>query len=473
MRRLLTKCRRASAVRAATDAGQAALIVVISLVVLLATFGGVMINSIVTNAPILTQANIQRYAYRALASGLNSYQTAINGNPYLAACNANTNYPSGPNANAQCAGLSYDTWSQVPGTDVGNGVVPEFYMFENPQEVESSTTSAITYLEVQVVGAAGFPANLVYYSTVARFVPQNGFLNGVWWSNYESFNDNAGGSAATCDYFYNQGRTISGGGTVGATPCVYVSFISGDALYGPVYTNDSVYVIGNPTFTGTVNTADPHCLFVDPGTGATDSSSNPTCASLDAGISYTVNGSGFGRPKEPLPTDDSQLSTYAKQGGCYYEGPTTVQLSVVGGVGKMTVNSPDTAGYPNNDTMNTSGIGDPNCPTSTAQGAQALPNNGVLFVNGASSPVAGANPFDTNTNGATKGLSQVQSLCPNCYYAQSSTPDSEGDAFVHGNLSGHLTVAASNDVLVDGPISYADCTWAGTASQSLCAYNNA
>ena len=31
-------------------------------------------------------------------------------------------------------------------------------MFDNPQEVIDSTTRAITYLEVQIVGAAGFRA---------------------------------------------------------------------------------------------------------------------------------------------------------------------------------------------------------------------------------------------------------------------------------------------------------------------------
>ncbi len=71
----------------------------------------------------------------------------------------------------------------------------------------------------------------------------------------------------------------------------------------------------------------------------------------------------------------------------------------------------------------------------------------------------------------------MQSNCSNCYYGQSGSPDKEGDAFVsnatsNGGLSGQLTVAASNNVIIDGPISYKDCTWAGTASQSLCSYNN-
>src|SRR5664280_3613690 len=80
------------------NTGQAALVVVVAFTLMLTVFGGVMVNSIVTNAPILKQASIQRYAYRALASGLNAYQNAINANPYLAACNSATNYLAGPPA---------------------------------------------------------------------------------------------------------------------------------------------------------------------------------------------------------------------------------------------------------------------------------------------------------------------------------------------------------------------------------------
>ncbi|HEV3367586.1 MAG TPA: hypothetical protein VG054_08980, partial [Acidimicrobiales bacterium] len=192
------------------DRGQAALVVVVAFVIMLSIFGGVMVNSIVNNAPILAQASIQRYAYRALASGLNAYQNAINANPYLAACNSAANYSVGPPATGspQCAGLNYQTWSVVPGTDVGNGVIPEYYKFDNPVSVKDAT-SAIKYLEVQIVGAAGFPGKNVFYSTVARFTPQNGFLNGVWWSNYES-SEFPTGTATDCDYFYNQGRTLNG-----------------------------------------------------------------------------------------------------------------------------------------------------------------------------------------------------------------------------------------------------------------------
>ncbi len=460
-----------------SDRGQAALVLVIAFTVMLTVFGGVMVNSIVTNSPILTQAAIQRYAYRALASGLNAYQNAINANPYLAACNASTNNTG------QCAALSYQDWSLVPGTDVGNGVIPEWYKFDNPQQVKDSTTSAITNLEVQIVGAAGFPGNLVYYSTVAKFVPQNGFLNSVWWSNYES-SEFPTGTAADCQYFWS---ASVGRDTNNLNPCNIVVFQTGDKLVGPVFSNDSIDITGSPTFGtpdaatpggadgGTVTTADPHCLFVNDGTGAIDNNSSPTCASLNGGVKYTAAGSSFGHRLEPLPTDNSQLAAIAKQGGCYYEGPTTISFSTAGGIGQVSVVSKQTTNSGGVDSMNLpGGVNNSTCRTDGM--ATALPLNGVIYVNQSScvgaACVAGANPFDPNTNNASQAFN-----CPSCYYGQSGSPDKEGDAFVsnatsNGGLSGQLTIAASNDVIIDGPITYKDCSWVGTASQSLCNYNN-
>jgi len=281
-------------------------------------------------------------------------------------------------------------------------------------------------------------------------------------------------------------------------PCNIVVFQTGDKLVGPVYSNDSIDITGNPTFGtpngatpggadgGTVNTADPDCLFVNDGTGAVDNSTSPTCASLNGGVKYTAAGSAFGHPIEPLPTDNSQLAATAKLGGCYYEGPTTIALSVTaGGVGQVSVISKQTTNAAGVDSMNL-GVNTSTCRTDGTK--TALPGNGVLYVNSSSCSASGTpppkcasgvvNPFTPNTNNA----SQIQSNCPNCYYGQSGTPDKEGDAFIsndttNGGLSGQLTVAASNDVIIDGPITYHDCTWGpggtSTPSQSVCQYNNA
>jgi hypothetical protein len=128
------------------------------------------------------------------------------------------------------------------------------------------------------------------------------------------------------------------------------------------------------------------------------------------------------------------------------------------------------------------------CPVNNTT-ASALPINGVIYVAGAPAGSTTAhNPFDgvTVTSGCPRGSSSclidnqtnTNNTCAQsggCYYGATGAPDTEGDAFVSGNLSGQLTIGALNDVVIDGPITYADCAgnWAGVASESNCSYLNA
>jgi hypothetical protein len=452
--------------RVASEAGQAAIVLVVAISVLLTTVGGVMVTNIANHDPILTQANVQRYAYRALASGLNTYQDAVNANPYLAACN------TASNGNAQCAGLSYGTWSQVPDTDLGHGVVPEYYKFDNPQAVLDSTTKALISLQVQVVGAAGFGGSHdAYYSTIAKFVPANGFLDNVWWTNFES-----SGVPSSCQYWWATGYNNSGS-------CTPVFFAPTDTLNGPVFSNDSIFVDGQPDFGTTApfwgaTTADPSCQFVDPLDG--NNGGPPQCANAatnDMGNYNPATSSHSQKNLETIPADNLKLGSYAQANGCYYVGPTTVTLTG----STMKVLSPETATAAAHG-VTLFGAGNTNtCPTNGS--SASLPANGVIYVdqNPSTNPtIAGVNPFDGyqascgGGGGTCTFDTQTQATCPGCYQGQTSVPDTEGDVFVQGSLSGHLTVSANNDVVVDGPIKYADCaSWAGTPHESLCNYNSA
>ncbi len=265
----------------------------------------------------------------------------------------------------------------MAGTNTGNGVVPELYMFDNPQELTSSTSGAITYLEVQIVGTAGFPGNYVYYSTVAHFTPQNDFLNNVWWSNYES-SDFPNANASDCSRYWQIGRNP------GSNACNGVEWQSGDTVFGPVYSNDSLYTNGTPTFTGTVQTADPSCLYVGaPGSATCTKDTPPT----------------YGHQVEALPPDNSVPKATAIQGGCDYAGPTTITFN---SAGTMTVNSPLSPGYPGNLTQQQPSTDSSVCVTN---GTGAFPNNGVVYVDAASSGALSNNPFYS----ATTGLSQLGS----------------------------------------------------------------
>ena len=177
----------------------------------------------------------------------------------------------------------------------------------------------------------------MFQSESINLVAQNGFLTNVWWSNYESYNGT--GDYSGCNFNWKIGYNINGGGT----SCSPVYFGPHDYLFGPVFTNDSVFVGGDGTVGGgpsfgnsgvtpnvpsPVTTADPKCLFVDNANGMSGSSSNCSTASGDVAL-YDHAKSSFGNPVQVPPRSDAQLGIIASQNGCLYSGPTQITLSTV------------------------------------------------------------------------------------------------------------------------------------------------
>jgi hypothetical protein len=383
------------------DLGQAALVTVVAFSVVASLVGVVLVRTVVQSNPIYQTKAVAIYANRALEAGQNAYLTAINANPSLAQCNTSTN------SSGTCGGIDYGQWNLVNGSNA-NGADPEYYAFGNPQPTFSATTNALTSLSVQVVGAAYDPStsdNYLFDQATISVTPANGFLSNVWWSNYESYSSS--GNYSTCNYNWKLSYNINNSGA----SCSPVYFGPGDYLFGPVYTNDSVFVSGNgaaatsPDFgtsssASSVTTADPHCLFVDSTYGMGGSDANCARASSDVSLYDNVN-SSYGHSVEQPPVDDSQLGTIAGQNGCLYSGPTQITLSTnASGVGQMTVVSPDTSEGTQTvngtdytwDTNNiTSNVN--NCPNN---GTAPIPSNGVVFVENASASQtqAWANPFD-------------------------------------------------------------------------------
>ncbi len=82
-----------------------------------------------------------------------------------------------------------------------------------------------------------------------------------------------------------------------------------DYLFGPVYTNDSVFVspslVRYRRISLMVTTADPHCLFVDSTHGMNGSYNN--CATANGDVSpYDATNSSYGHAVEsPRPTTPS------------------------------------------------------------------------------------------------------------------------------------------------------------------------
>ena len=414
VRRLLDAIGRRKA--AASELGQTAIVAVLAITVVSSMLGLILVNTVSQSIPLNATESVQTYANRALEAAQDTLLVALNNNPALAQCNTGTN-----NA-ATCSGIDFGQWNKVPNSDL-SGADLEYYAFGNPQPVFDPTTNALKYFAVEVVGAAYDPSATNHYlfdQETVTFTPSNGFLENVWWSNYESYSST--GSYSTCNYNWNLNYNISNSNV----DCNPVYFGPNDYLFGPVFTNDSVFVAGNgvtasspsfgnpaptPPVSSVVTTADPNCLFVDndnPGDGMNGGHSTCSNATSEVALYTPPNpsnppaGSSFGNKVEQPPASDTQLGTIASLNGCLYSGPTQISFSTnASGVGQMTVVSPDTVESQVTVGANTYTWDNNNvaanlnyCPNDGS--TTTLPPNGVVFVENATTAEtqAFANPFD-------------------------------------------------------------------------------
>ena len=237
-------------------------------------------------------------------------------------------------------------------------------------------------------------------SIVATF-KQPGFLQYLWFTDFETPDPTAAGTSSSCAKYARDGRSSS---------CGDQNFVSGDAINGPLHTNDVLRICGTPSF-GRVGKSDS-IETTDP-IGAKKSTSS------GCSLSPTWNGTtSWGAPLLAVPASNGSLSNYASADGagttcaastaaCWlFPGPVHVTLQT-GGV--RVVSSTGTV---------------------LKSGTGTYPPNGVLYVknNG------GTCDFDTN---------QSYPANNNC-----------GDAWVSGTADKDLTVAAANDVIIDGDVKH-------------------
>jgi len=195
-------------------------------------------------------------------------------------------------------------------------------------------------------------------------------------------------------YFTDNEKSLSG---------YTIWFITGDVIHGPLHSNDTININGNPVFEGKVTT---HENINESG------SSNPTFE----------EGYEEGAPALEIPSSNTDLInwSHASFGGYYYYGHTEIEFLSNGCLNVINSN-PYSEG-----------------PTGTAV---PLPSNGVIYVDGPQSP---------GTAPEKKGGSGWNT------YNIAKWAESNGNAFVHGTLSGELTIGSSNNIYITGDITYND-----------------
>ncbi len=171
--------------------------------------------------------------------------------------------------------------------------------------------------------------------------------------------------------------------------CTEIQFASDDNIKGPLHTNDSALVCGSPTF----GRYGQDAIELN---GSSPGYFKASGCSLNPEFLGTVV---FPAGQMELPSSNMALQTLA-QSGYLFQGRTKIEFE--GTSMKVTLK---------NGTVQT----------------KPLPTNGVIYVR--------------NENGCSVGYNRNQTY---------NNPAACGDAWVKGNYSGNITIAADNDVIVNG-----------------------
>lgn len=354
----------------------------------------------------------EKQAYEAAQAGIADYSFRLNNdNGYWARC---TSVPT-PNAVNQMGSTAKKRL--VPGT---TGARYAIELIPATGKSSCSTTDPVgSMIEASGPATGTFRIRSTGYAgpgcatapnggkcvrrTIVASFKRASFLDYVYFTQLETSDPQTYGNAATINGAYTQcSKTIQQGRYDAAIPggngayCDYIVFASGETIDGPLHTNDALIICGTPTF-GRSPSDLIEVSAVDPGWYSSGCS----------GTSPTFKGQFLkGAPTLTPPPSNAQLKNVP--GAAKYTGQVSINLSG----NNMTVTSGGSTLY-----------------------SGAVPASGVVYVSNSSCSAA-YNPF-TATYPAT-------STC--------------GNVYVKGTYTSQLTIAAENDIIIDGNLCRGSCS---------------
>ena len=352
----------------------------------------------------LTQADLaHKQAYEAAKAGIDDYAFHLNAdNTYWTHC---TEVPT-PNAVNQQGSTTKKR--PVPG---GTGAEYAIELIPATGQSTCNPTNAITATTSMLESSGALAGSFRIRSTgfdekskvsiVATF-KRASFLDYVYFTQLETSDPVAYGYAnpsealtgaySQCELTYEQGRYNNSIPHSGGDYCSKISFVTGDTINGPLHTNDALAICGTPVF-GRNSSDKVTVSAASPGWYSTCNGSKPNFKGTYETSSAVLT---------PPPTN-SQLATLAEPA---FKLKGQVQICLSG-------------------TSMTVGEGS----TCTGKYSGAIPSNGIVYVENNSCPAI-YTPFE-NSYSATSGC---------------------GNVYVKGSYSGQLTIAAQNDIIINGSL---------------------
>jgi Tfp pilus assembly protein PilX len=279
------------------------------------------------------------------------------------------------------------------------------------QSACSTTNPAASMLEPSGPMAGSFRIRSTGYSGSSRVsivatFKRASFLDYIYFTQLETSDPVTYGSSAViaganqqCTKTLQQGRMSAPIPNSGGQYCTVISFINGEQINGPLHTNDALVVCGTPIFGRSL--ADS-IEVSSPPQGWYSTGSVPNSGSSCNGSPNFVGTFFTNAPVLTPPPTNGQLAGIAQGDGYKYTGQTTIVLN---GTSLTITNGGSTVTRP-------------------------IPPEGVVYV------------ANSTTQSCSASYSPFTATYP------SSSPC--GNVYVRGNFTGQVTIAAENDVIVNG-----------------------
>jgi hypothetical protein len=404
-----------------------ALVAVIGTMLVLATFLLTMVGYTVAGVPAARRDQDAKTAVAAAEAGLEEY---------LARLNADTNYWKNGNVDLANPALQNPSQPVLPGRVIpGTGTAGARFRYSLLTTPAQIARSGVIRLKVTGSTPSSTGGTPVERTLTASLTPK-GFLSFIYLSDVEVTDpDLIGGNAICKNYYYPYGGQPARGSGNG---CAEIQWTGGDTVRGPLHSNDALQINGSVNFTDprsesswpALNVATPPAQ-----TWWTTTSQGPPLAGFSpkyaAPLSLPAGNSELLQQVEPDVDGDGAIGA-----GCYYTGATRIVFQGT----TMRVYSPSTtrAGTPSRclDVANR-GI----------EQTKAIPP--VIYVDGTTtSCTLGAVGYPRSGEQYTIGSSTAPSWASFSGTATTNYDCSRGSVYVQGTVSGQVTIAARDDVVV-------------------------
>jgi len=341
----------------------------------------------------------QKQAYYAALAGVQEYEYHLQSNPdYWETCATPANSVPEEEANEGYEIKLLPASTAPVGTKACSSSNPFGTMIQ-------STGAAANTFRIESIGTWGKPGQSGYdqRKIVATFHVV-GFLNFIYFTEFEVEDPELlePEGSAECGHLKSEREKLK-------VSCQPIVFTTGDAVEGPMHTDDSVDICGNASF-GRAGHSPADVVEINGGMYS-------TCGGSESEATFNTANKKYSVGQDLLPPEgDTSLGTYVKEGGDEFVGVTHIELQGSSNSMQVTNSKGETETLP-------------------------WPKNGLIYVRGSTEQACGYEYKPNESDNSYEKTQSEETLQTNC-----------GNVYVSGTYSSSLTIGAEENLIINGNI---------------------